>query len=355
MKNSSKYHVLGLMSGTSLDGLDMAHCTFEKNGNKWAYKLNAAKTVKLPQVLLSKLKSAITLSGEDLTVLDNELGRWYGKCVNDFLIENTLDTDLVASHGHTVFHQPENRLTLQIGSGTQLNAVTEIPVVNDFRSKDVALGGQGAPLVPIGDRYLFPDYTMCLNLGGIANVSFENAGKRLAFDIGACNLVLNYLAEKLSMTFDKDGLHAKSGTVDKQLLESLNQWNYYEKNYPKSLGYEDVSGQIFPILEKSKIETEDKLATYCEHLASQIARSVRGTEGKLLITGGGAFNNYLIERITYYLPETIDVNLPDSNLISFKEAIVFGFLGVLRLRGEINCLSSVTGASRDCSAGVIYE
>lgn len=355
MKNSSRYHVLGLMSGTSLDGLDMAHCTFEKLDNRWAYKLNAAETVRLPESLFTKLKSATTLSGEGLTELDNDLGRWYGTCVNDFLKDKAFKTDLIASHGHTVFHQPESGLTLQIGSGVQLHVMTNLPVINDFRSKDVALGGQGAPLVPIGDRLLFSEYALCLNLGGIANVSFEKNAKRIAFDIGACNMVLNYLAEKLDLAYDKNGLQAQSGTVNRQLLEALNQWGYYQKNYPKSLGYEDVSGKIFSIIEESTISIQDKLATYCEHLASQIASSVSESKGNLLVTGGGAYNNHLIERISFHLPETIEMILPDSNLISFKEAIVFGFLGVLRIQDEINCLSSVTGASRDCIAGVIYE
>ncbi|MEP2771174.1 MAG: anhydro-N-acetylmuramic acid kinase [Fulvivirga sp.] len=355
MKNSSKYHVLGLMSGTSLDGLDMAHCTFEKRDNRWVYKLNAAETINLPERLSAKLKSATNLSGEHLTELDNELGRWYGTCVNDFLKDKALKTDLIASHGHTVFHQPERGITLQIGSGVQLHVMTDLPVVNDFRSKDVALGGQGAPLVPIGDKLLFSEYSMCLNLGGIANVSFNKAGKRLAFDIGACNMVLNYLAEKLGLVYDEYGLQAESGVVNSQLKEALNQWDYYSKSYPKSLGYEDVSGQVFPIIENSTLSIQDKLATYCDHLACQITNAVAETKGKLLVTGGGAFNNHLIERITFHLPKAIEMILPDSSLISFKEAIVFAFLGVLRIQGEINCLSSVTGASRDCSAGVIYE
>jgi len=355
MKNSSKYHVLGLMSGTSLDGLDMAHCTFEQLDNRWVYKLNAAETISLPESLSAKLKSATKLSGENLTELDNELGRWYGTCVNDFLKNKTLKIDLIASHGHTVFHQPESGLTLQIGSGVQLHAMTNLPVVNDFRSKDVALGGQGAPLVPIGDKLLFSEYALCLNLGGIANVSFDKTGKRIAFDIGACNMVLNYLAEKLGLEYDEDGLQAESGVVNSQLKEALNQWDYYAKSYPKSLGYEDVSGHVLPIIENSNLSIQDKLATYCDHLACQITNAVAETKGKLLVTGGGAFNNHLIERITFHLPETTEVILADSSLISFKEAIVFAFLGVLRIQGEINCLSSVTGASRDCSAGVIYE
>lgn len=355
MKNSSKYHVIGLMSGTSLDGLDMAYCTFELTNGQWQYRCSAANTIPYPNVLLEKLKIATSMSGEALMLLDVELGQWYGECVLDFIKEHSLNADFIASHGHTIFHQPKRKFTLQIGSGAQLKAITGLPVVNNFRAMDVALGGQGAPLVPIGDRLLFSEYSMCLNLGGITNISFIEDSKSVAFDIAPCNMVLNHLANKAGYNYDDDGKLAQQGEVNKELLKALNQWKYYEKSHPKSLGYEDVRDHIFPVIDKEEYPIEDALATFCEHLAQQIASSTTGHKGKLLATGGGAFNSYLIDRIRHYLPDVVDLIIPENNLISYKEAIVFGFLGVLRMRNEVNCLSSVTGAISDSSSGVIYQ
>ncbi len=355
MKNRSKYHVIGLMSGTSLDGLDMAHCTFELTQGSWSYKCNAVRTMVYPAKMLSQLKSATTLSGEELMILDTALGVWYGNRILEFLDENNLEVDFIASHGHTVFHQPERKFTLQIGNGTMINVITGLPVVNNFRAADVALGGQGAPLVPIGDKLLYGDYAFCLNLGGIANISYELNSKRVAYDIGACNMVLNRLANKLGKPFDDNGELARCGKTNETLIKELDNWSYYHKPHPKSLGYEDVSEHIFPIVDMANLSVEDKLASYCEHLSMRIADSIGKHTGKLLATGGGALNGFLIEKIRAYLPHGVELIVPDFETVSFKEAIVFGFLSVLRVRNEVNCLSSVTGASRDSCSGVIYE
>lgn len=355
MKNRSKYHVLGLMSGTSLDGLDMAHCTFELTHGSWSYKCNAVRTMAYPAKMLSQLNSATTLSGEELMLLDAALGVWYGNRILEFLDDFNLEADFIASHGHTVFHQPKRKFTLQIGNGTMINVTTGLPVVNNFRAADVALGGQGAPLVPIGDKLLYGDYAFCLNLGGIANISYELNSKRVAFDIGACNMVLNRLANKLGKPFDDNGELARCGKTNETLIKELDNWSYYHKPHPKSLGFEDVSKHIFPLIDMADLSVEDKLASYCEHLSMRIADSVGTQKGKLLATGGGALNGFLIEKIRAYLPHGVELIVPDFETVSFKEAIVFGFLGVLRVRNEVNCLSSVTGASRDSCSGVIYE
>ena len=355
MKNKTKYHVLGLMSGTSLDGLDITHCTYLLKDGQWRYSCNASITISYTQNILDQLKSVTQLTSEELLLLDIELGRWMGEQSAVFIEDHGLLTDFISSHGHTVFHQPERSLTLQIGNGVQIQLASKLPVVYDFRSLDVALGGQGAPLVPIGDQLLFAAYEMCLNLGGIANISHENSGQRVAHDIVPCNMVLNHLANKMNLSYDENGNIAKEGSINNELLKALNSWEYYKRQAPKSLGYEMISAQVISLLDQSPLSVPDLLATFCEHIAQQIAESLKGKNGRLLITGGGAFNSYLIERLKSKTQKNIQVVVPEPSLISFKEAIVFGFLGVLRQRNEINCLSSVTGASRDSSSGVIYE
>lgn len=348
------YNVIGLMSGTSLDGLDIAYCHFTKKEDTWEYFIKAAQTVKYPPVLKKKLVSAINLSGMDLTMLDTELGRYFGNQVKKFIkVYNLKNPDFIASHGHTVFHQPHRGFTLQIANGANIAAQAKFPVVCNFRTLDVAYNGQGAPLVPIGDELLFNQYEYSLNLGGFANVSYKKNKKRIAFDICPVNIVLNELASRLGKAFDKNGLMAKKGKVSEKLFKQLNELNFYRQKAPKSLGKEWVDKYVFPLLNNSGLNEHDLLATVTEHIAYQLARSLKAKKNeKILITGGGAYNAYLIDRFKNYTKAQIFI--PESNLVEFKEALIFAFLGLLRWAGKINTLKSVTGAQKDTCSGVIY-
>ncbi|MCB9335535.1 MAG: anhydro-N-acetylmuramic acid kinase, partial [Flavobacteriales bacterium] len=323
----NSYNVIGVMSGTSLDGLDICYCSFNFSKEKiWNFKINNAETVEIPNSLKQKLTNAINYSALDIALLNNELGNYIGDSVNTFINKNNLNKSLInfiASHGHTIFHQPEKKLTLQIGNGANISAYTKLPVINDFRTIDVAMSGHGAPLVPIGDEFLFSEYDYCLNLGGITNISFKK-DKRLAFDICPNNIVLNFLANKLNLEYDNNGRIAKSGNLNESLLNELNLLNYYNEPYPKSLGIEWIQSCIFPILSKFKIPIADQLRTFCEHIAIQISKHL-SPNSQVLITGGGAYNKFLIERIKEL--NSCQIIIPDKQLIDFKEALIFGFLG----------------------------
>lgn len=357
------------MSGTSLDGLDLVAVEFQQFVGKWDFTIHFSETVSYSYSWKEKLKNAHALSGEKLIELHAEYGRFLGIESNRFMRKTGFTPDLIASHGHTVFHQPEKHFTFQLGNGAVIAAVTQITTVADFRTGDVALGGQGAPLVPVGDRLLFGDYDFCLNLGGFANISFEENGKRVAFDICPVNIVLNYFAEKQGFTYDKDGDLGRKGKLNTELLEKLNQLDFYRKEPPKSLGREWVEHVFLPVLNEAQIDEQDKLRTVYEHIAEQIAGIVAGIEkgkgggegeekgrgggkGKMLVTGGGTFNTFLIELISNQV--SVEIIIPSNEIINFKEALVFAFLGVLKNRGEINCYASVTGAKCDSSAGITY-
>lgn len=347
------YKVIGIMSGTSLDGLDIALCEFRKEGGKWNYHIIKGETIEYTAQCRIEMNDLLYVKAEQLAFADMDFGYYIGGKVKDFLIKNNLKADFIASHGHTIFHQPDEGFTYQIGSGAAITAASGLPVVSDFRSVDVALGGQGAPLVPIGDKLLFTDFDYCLNLGGISNISFDKAGKRLAFDCCPVNIVLNALAKEKRQEYDKDGLLARKGKVNNDLLEKLNKLDYYKQPFPKSIGKEWIDKEVFPIINAATGSTEDKLATFCAHIAEQLKESITASSGKLLATGGGAFNCFLIEQIQQALPD-IKVVVPDATIVSFKEALVFAFLGILRVRNEVNCLSSVTGASADNIGGALY-
>jgi len=355
MKNS--YIVVGMMSGTSLDGLDMACCEFVKDESKWTYELLATDSIHYNSDCYHKLKEAIHLPKADIDSLDQLYGKWLGERVNEFIHNHKLEVDAIASHGHTVFHQPAVGITVQVGSGQQIANITGKKVICDFRKRDVSLGGQGAPLVPIGDELLFGHYAACLNMGGIANISYNLMGDRIAFDIVMANMLLNYLSEQLNKPYDESGLIARSGTVNKDLLEALNNLAYYKLPYPKSTGYEWFLSEVKPIIDNSDISIKDKLATSVEHEAKQIGNVLQQhieVTGDVLVTGGGAFNTFFIDRLKSYTPAHLNIIVPDNQLILFKEALVFAFLGVLRLRQEKNCLRTVTGASCDSCGGDVF-
>lgn len=350
-----KYNIIGVMSGTSLDGIDLAHLNFEIKNGKWNFQILESETIGYSQEWINRLKSAVGYSESDLAQLNNEYTLLLGKTISDFISKHQIEKiDALCSHGHTILHQPQNGFTLQIGNLPEIASICNQKVVCDFRVQDVELGGQGAPLVPIGDRLLFSEADYCLNLGGFSNISFEKNGNRIAFDISPVNTVLNFYANKLGLEYDDKGTISSSGKINSELLNELNCLEFYNLSHPKSLGFEFVKEVVLPIIERYKISIEDKLATFTEHIAYQIGLVLSTKKSKLLITGGGAYNHFLINRIQNYIKET-KILIPEKKIIEFKEALIFGLLGVLKLRNEINTLSSVTGASKDHSSGKIYH
>jgi len=350
-----KYNIIGLMSGTSLDGLDIAYCAFNFKRGVWTYKIEKAQTISYNANWKNKLGNAHKVNAEKLCALDAEFGSFIGKQVLAFCRKNKIKhIDLISSHGHTVFHQPEKGFTLQIGSGAAIAAISGIKTICDFRSGDVALGGQGAPLVPIGDQLLFSEYQACLNLGGIANISFKVNRKRIAFDICPANMVLNCLSLVKGLPYDKGGKLAAKGEVHWNLFKKLNSIPYYKDYKSKSLGRESIEKDFITRINQEQITNNDRLATAAEHTAFQIARVLNHFKLKnVLLTGGGVYNTDLISRITAY--SNCKLIIPDDNTIKFKEALIFAFLGVLRERGEVNCLKAVTGANRDSCGGAVYS
>lgn len=348
------FKVIGLMSGSSLDGVDIAYVNFSHDNKRWFFQIVEAGNVPYSSYWKEQLAEAFNKKPEDLKELDKEYGRYLGTITKRFIEKYELEPKLIASHGHTIFHRPDEGFTLQIGDGQEIAKATGITTVNDFRSEDVMKGGQGAPLVPIGDRHLFADYPICLNIGGIANVSYEYEGKRIAYDICIANQMLNYLANKLGYDYDNNGSFARQGKVNLDLLKTFNDNSYYDKEAPKSLGREFFEKYQHQIIEESSLDVRDILATATEHIASQIVKSTDMLEkSKMLITGGGAKNNYLVERISELSKH--EVVIPDTMIIDYKEALIFAFLGTLKMEGKINVLSSVTGATSDSSSGTIHN
>ncbi len=341
------------MSGTSLDGIDLAlvEITTEPEFN---YTFKTVRTLPYSVFWKKQLEKAILLSSEKLDQINESYTHYLAQQINNFIVqEGITQVDAICSHGHTVLHQPEAGITLQIGNLPFLATLINHKVVCDFRVQDVQLGGQGAPLVPIGDALFFAAYEYCLNLGGFANCSFDNNHKqRIAYDICPVNIVLNRYAQLLDKAYDEGGAFAKAGTVDESLLERLNGLPFYKQHPPKSLGLEWVQQYIIPILEEAKLSPQDILATFTEHVAMQLAKQFVD-DARVLVTGGGAYNAFLLERVRHYTKAQLFI--PDSQLIEFKEALIFALLGVLRLEGQTNCLSSVTGASKDHCSGKIYH
>ncbi|MEP1487594.1 MAG: anhydro-N-acetylmuramic acid kinase [Algibacter sp.] len=348
----SDYNMVGVMSGTSLDGIDLVYTKFEYNGT-WNFKIIHAETISYSGKWYNTLKNLVSHSLEELKHIDVDYTDYLAGIIKGFIEKNKIkNIDAVCSHGHTALHQPEHKLTYQIGNLPVLAAVLNQTVVCDFRVQDVELGGQGAPLVPIGDALLFSDYDYCLNLGGFANISYQEKEERIAYDICPVNIVLNKYAEQLGYKYDDGGKIAASGNYLLALGDQLKALPFYKEKPPKSLGLEWVNQNIFPLLQDSKPQEKDVLKTFSNHIAKEIA-SVIKKNSKVLVTGGGAYNDYVISEIKRN--KTIDIVRPSKNLVEFKEALIFAFLGVLKLRGEVNCLKSVTGASKDHSSGKIYQ
>lgn len=340
------------MSGTSLDGLDICYASFERNdAQQWSFDILKAETICYSKIWERKLRDSYSLSAPDLMELHSEYGFYLGKEVQSFISKNNIQKlDVISSHGHTVFHQPQKKFTVQIGDGRAIKLQNNFPVVYDFRSQDVLMGGNGAPLVPIGDLLLFSKYDACLNLGGFSNISFNKEGKRKAFDICPVNIVLNKFAENLGKKFDENGQIAKAGTIDENILNKLNNLDFYKQTNPRSLGVEWVIEQILPHFERMLYG--NVLATFTHHAAQKIAETTvfYGLKN-MLITGGGAYNEYLISLIKE--KTATEIILPTSDIINFKEALIFAFMGVLKINNENNVLSSSTGSSADHSSGLL--
>lgn len=348
-----EYYIIGVMSGTSLDGIDLCHVKFDlKNG--YTFRILDATTYPYPKNWVIKLQDAFEKPPDELGQIDKEYTVYLAGQINRFRDEFRIDqVDFVASHGHTIFHKPEKGITVQIGNRQELSGEIGLPVVCDFRVQDVELGGQGAPLVPIGDRLLFGQYDCCINLGGFANISFEANGNRIAYDICPVNIVMNAITQKIGLPYDDKGKLAESGKVEKSLLAELDSLPYYKLPAPKSLGFEWIKDVVFPILENHELSEKDLLATFVEHIAVQIANSLPNNENaQVLITGGGAFNDYLIARIQTHSRATVII--PQEHIIHYKEALVFALLGLLRWENKTNVLASVTGAKHDHSSGIVF-
>ena len=322
--------IIGMMSGTSLDGLDICFASFEHKDNKWSYNIIKAAEIQYPFELKQQLATAQNMTALEYALLHSDYGLYLGRMVHQFIEENDFKPDYIASHGHTIFHQPAKRFTAQIGSGAGIAAESGVDTICDFRTTDVALHGQGAPLVPVGDRNLFADYDYCLNMGGFSNISFDSGKARSAYDICPVNYVLNHYTRKVGLEYDKDGEIARSGKVCDGLLSKLNELDFYNLKGPKSLGREWVEEVVIPLIDSFGLSIEDMLSTFCEHVAVQIGSHIK--HGKVLLTGGGAFNLFLVERMAANAPQCKYV-VPDSMTVNFKEALIFAFLGALYKAG----------------------
>lgn len=348
------YRVVGVMSGTSLDGLDLALCEFRRKGENWDCHIVKGDTITYNQKMKLELGNAQTLSAYDFVELHRRFGRFIGEELSKFISNFNEEIDFVASHGHTVFHEPDNQVTFQIGCGAAIAAHCGIKTISDFRTLDIAMGGHGAPLVPIGDELLFSKYDACVNLGGFANISFRGDGGRIAFDICPVNIVLNEIVQQyFEIDFDKGGEIGRSGTVDKKLLEQLNHLSFYQEKGPKSLAREWVELNILPLLKQSSADKKDILTTCYHHFSQQIGNVLNVHQlHKVLFTGGGTFNDFFMKLVSEY--SSAEIIIPAPEIIDFKEALIFAFLGVLRVEERVNCLSSVTGASKNNIGGSIY-
>jgi anhydro-N-acetylmuramic acid kinase len=349
--NKNEIFAIGLMSGTSLDGIDLVYVKFLKDDDRF-FEILHAETVGYAKEWKQLLQHAIHFSSEELLNLDTTYGKHLGAVLHNFIQHYKIKViDFIASHGHTILHQPEKGITLQIGSGKEIAKITQQKVVCDFRTQDVNLGGQGAPLVPIGDELLFSQYDYCLNLGGFSNISFKKNNERIAFDICPVNIVLNHYANKIGLAYDAFGKIASQGKINELLLVQLNALDFYKTAAPKSLGLEWVQKEIFPLIDAVEEAVPAILRTFVAHVAIQVSKIIKDSEA-VLITGGGVFNSFLMQEIESQ--STIKIVQISDTLINYKEALIFAFLGMLKIDNQVNCLKSVTGACKNHSAGVVF-
>ena len=358
------YRAIGLMSGSSLDGLDVVFVELTEQRGKWNYEIRAAETMPYNTHWKQALAGATQLFAYDYLELHAAYGKFLGEAVNTFINEYNFhhQVQLICSHGHTIFHAPDKKFTAQLGDGAAIAATTGINVISDLRALDVAYGGQGAPIVPVGEKLLFEQFNWLMNIGGIANLSCRREDSYIAFDVCPANAVLNKLAMSAGMEYDNNGNLAASGNVNEALLKQLNEQIYYTVQPPKSLDNSFGSTVIYPLIQSFSLSVNDALRTYTEHIAFQAGNSI-GTlvheplskTEQLLITGGGAFNAFLIERIQASLAKyNIEIALPHADVINYKEALIMALLGVLRWREENTVFASVTGAARSSIGGAVW-
>jgi len=358
------YKVIGLMSGSSLDGVDLAYCHFIVNGEEIDFELKIAETIPFPSNWITRLKHLPTQNALTFVKTHTYFGHYLGELINDFIKKHELEVDCIASHGHTIFHAPDKRFTTQIGDGAAMAAITQKTVVCDFRTQDIAIDGEGTPIAPAADRYLFSDFDFCMNIGGIANITCNATDKVVAFDIASANQVMNTMANILDLEYDDNGELAHRGEVNEEIIAQLNEFDYFKNPYPKSIANGWIQSQIIPIYLNTDCPINDKLRTAVEHLATQTAFSIQQIIKKeafhkdkyqLLITGGGAFNGFLMDCIQEKLEAmNVEVLVPSPEIIEYKEAILMGLMGVLRIEKRVNCFQSVTGAKRDTVGGAVY-
>ncbi|XOV92460.1 MAG: anhydro-N-acetylmuramic acid kinase [Bacteroidota bacterium] len=349
----NQYHVIGIMSGSSLDGVDFCHATLT-HGAEWTFRILSTYTKEIPEDLKDSLRKSDQLSGHDLNLLDITYGEWIGQQLKEFMPKDT-PVDVVGFHGHTVFHEPNQKLSLQLGNGQMISQISGLEIVDDFRTKDLLLGGQGAPLVPKGDLSLFPEYQGWVNLGGIANVTIKKNEKIHAWDIAPCNQVLNFFAQKLGAPFDKGGRLAEKGSLDISWLEKIQGLSYFKLQPPKAMSNQWVVEQL---LKEEGVDAGNALHSFVEFLSDEIAQSISqflSKDDRVFFTGGGAHNKYLMSKISEKLTRNgIQIVIPSSEIIDHKEALIFGFLGILRKLNLPNTLGIATGASHDTIAGVLH-
>jgi anhydro-N-acetylmuramic acid kinase len=347
-----EYQAIGIMSGSSLDGLDICAVKFTYESKQWSFSFLASEVFPFSDSLLAQLQKVRALSGLELTQLDMELGTWIGQKVNHLIKTNDLTIDVIGSHGHTVFHQIDERFSLQIGNGQVIAQSTDIPVVADFRLQNILLGGQGAPLVPIGDWHLFHDFDIYINLGGIANVTIKREDQLMAGDVVPCNQVLNALSTRLGFSYDDKGRFARQGKLLEDWLNALKANNFYKQALPKSISNEWIHNTYLQNLPDA--DTKDLLHSFSTFIAHEITDLIPDQHPqKVLVTGGGAYNDFLIDLIQKQRP-LARITVPPSQLIDFKEALIFALMAVLKLENLPNCLASYTGAKKDLSTGVVF-
>ncbi len=351
------------MSGSSLDGLDIAYVQLEEVRGKWSFEILHTDCISYTAEWTTNLRNAADMSVPAFLKLHTAYGKLIGNAVNAFINRHDLGhkVHFIASHGHTVFHEPAQQTTFQIGDGASIAALTGLPVISDLRMMDVALGGQGAPIVPIGDRLLFGNYDYLLNLGGIANITVQAGDNNsIAFDVCPANQILNALALREGKPMDENGAMAAKGSLLFDVKDQLANNAYYHTTAPKSLSNEAAQNIAEAVLHDSTNTTQDLLHTFCNHIADQVAAAVHqcpvSSESKtMLITGGGALNTHLIAEIKKRLePAQVTIDVPSIPVVQYKEALVMALIGALRWREEINVLGSVTGASRDSAGGALW-
>jgi anhydro-N-acetylmuramic acid kinase len=356
------YKALGLMSGSSLDGLDLAFCEFSINNDQLDWNFLIGETLPFSEMWQARLAHLPVQNAQVYAKSHIYLGYYFGELCNTFLKKHKVQPDFIASHGHTIFHDPERRYSAQIGDGAAIAATTGIQTIDNFRTQDIALNGQGAPIAPIADRYLLKGYDFYLNLGGIVNISCNANNQFIAFDISGANQVLNRLANELGLPYDAGGQVAASGKLIQDLFAKSNDLEYLNTTYPKSLSNQWVQESLVPMFVDHEGSIPDKLCSMVHHIGFQIQQSIHQIVKKeklsqnafnMIATGGGAHNSFLMKIISDYNPN-INIEIPDRNIIEFKEAIMIALMGVLRLEGIPNTIHTVTGAARDTISGAIH-